>query len=85
MPSVPRATFMVIKTQFFFQLFIAMLYPITFMVEPGKVNRCQVLRHITEEVAKLVSISFKGATLYQQPDLFMMIALLPSAGRPDSH
>ena len=62
-----------------------MLYPVTFMVEPGKVNRCQMLRHIAEEIAKLVSTHVQGAALYQQPDLFMMIALPPSVSRPDSH
>ena len=76
---------MVIKPQFFFQLLIAMLNPITFMVEPGKVNRCQMLWHVAEEVAKLVPTSSQGTVLYQQPDLFMMIALLPSDSRPDSH
>jgi len=76
---------MVIKPQFFFQLLIAMLNPVTFMVEPGKINRCQVLWHVAKEVAKLVPTSPQATALYQQPDLFMMIALFPSDGRPDSH
>jgi|GEM_PF-5669550 len=35
MPAVPGATFMVIKAKFFFELLVAMLYPITLMVEAG--------------------------------------------------
>ena len=70
-PSCPGATFMVIQAEFFFELLITMLYPVPFMVETGKVNRRQMLWHVAEKIAELMSALCQLATLNQQPNLFV--------------
>jgi len=42
---------MMIQTEFFFELLVAMLYPVPFMIETREINRWQMLGHVTEKVA----------------------------------
>ena len=66
---------MVIQAEFFFELLVAMLYPVPFMVETRKINRRQVLWHVAEKVAQFMSALCQLATLNQQPNLFVQIPL----------
>ena len=40
---------MVVKAEFFFELLIAMLYPVPFVIEAREINRRQMLRHVAEK------------------------------------
>jgi len=48
MPPLPRATFLVITTNCFFPLSIALLNQVTFMLVPGQTNRSQVLSPVAQ-------------------------------------
>src|SRR3990172_1148937 len=82
-PAGPRSTLMVIQSQLFFQLLVAMLNPESFMENPSDLKRRHILRHVAKKVTQFGLAIFKLSLFNNQP-YFLMPATLPiTVSRPD--
>src|SRR4030042_1432841 len=70
MPTGPASTFMVIQSQLFFQLLVALLNPEPLMEETNHLKGRHVLGHVAEEVPKF-GLFVPMSSLDDQPDFFM--------------
>lgn len=82
MPAGPRSAFMVVQSQFLFQLLIALFNPESFMGEPHHLQSRDILWHVTEKVAQFTFFPAMPTPLHDQPNLFGNQALAISLGRP---
>ena len=73
---------MMIQTEFFFELLVAMLYPVPFMIETRQINSRQLLRNVAEKIAEFMPAAYQLTTLNQQPNLFVQIPFTPAVSRP---
>ena len=71
MPSNPGTSLVMVETQFFFEMLVALLNPASFMTESGKVDRCHMQGHIAEEIAKFIPSLCQWPPFNENPHLFM--------------
>jgi len=72
-PPCPRSTLMVIQSQFFFQLLVAMVNPKSFMENPRDLKCRNVLRHVAEKIAQFGLTIIKLPLFNNQPYFFMAV------------
>jgi len=82
-PAGPASALMVIQTQLFLQLLVALLDPKPFVKKANPLQSRHVLGHIAEEVPELISPVIFLSSLDDQPD-FLMSGSFPIALRGEN-
>jgi hypothetical protein len=85
MPSDPGTALMMVKAKFFLELLVALLNPVSFMIESGKVDCRHMKRHVAEEIAKLIPTLYQWPPFNENPHLFMNSSFPPAACWPHPH
>jgi hypothetical protein len=82
MPAAPASAFMVIQSQLFFQLLVALFNPEPLMKETNHLKGRHVLRHAAEEVPEF-GLFVSMSSLNDQPAFFMEASFFVSLSRKD--